>query len=323
MTPGLLAYHRYFVACVLIAGTCICCFTTLPPSASASSFEATLESVVSVLPTWPPQIRRLEEPEGSGVIIRDGRTVITARHVVDKALQIRVRTRAGKILRAELIGGDPATDIAVLRIAEALTPLEVITEAPRLGDRVCSAGNAFGLGLSLTCGSVSGLNRSGIGFNPIEDFIQTDAAINPGVSGGALINDKGEFIGLVSAIFTKKSDANIGVNFAVSGELLNRVIPDLVERGRVDWPKFGFRATNFPSKEGLGVMGAQIRFINQNSAAERAGLSVGDVVLFAGERRVRTASDLISAIALQSRGSQLKLEITRNKQRTKLEYKVE
>ena len=316
-------YRRYLNRCVLIAGACLYGFAGPSDSASANNFKEALQSVVSVLPSWPPQIRRLEEPEGSGVVIGDGRTIVTARHVIDKALQIRVRTRAGNILKADLIGDDQATDIAVLRIAETLEPLEVVREAPELGDRVCAVGNAFGLGLSLTCGSVSGINRTGVGFNPIEDFIQTDAAINPGASGGALVNNRGEFIGLISAIFTKKSDANIGVNFAVSGELLNRVLPGLVANGKVDWPKFGFRASNFPGKNNIGLMGAQIKLIARDSAAERAGLSVGDIILSAGKRRTRKASDLISAIALKSRGAQLKLELIRNKQISRLEYTIE
>ena len=143
-------------------------------------------------------------------------------------------------LAAEIIGRDPLTDIALLKIDMDL-PLLIPGPEPALGDKVCALGNPSGLGLSLSCGVVSALHRTGTGFNPMEDFIQTDAAVNPGGSGGALLDGDDRLVGLVSAIFTKDSDANIGVNFAASHALVMRVTEDLAAHGRVIRGKSGLR----------------------------------------------------------------------------------
>ena len=280
-------------------------------SAAAQPLDAAMRSVVSVLPEWPPDLRRIEEPEGSGVVVLDGKTIVTALHVVDKARAIHVRTRDGRILKARLGGRDRATDIATLSIDTALPPIAMKPETPGLGDRVCAIGNAFGLGLSVTCGVVSGLNRAGIGFNRVEDFVQTDAAVNPGASGGALVTDKGEFVGLLSAIFTKKSDANIGVNFAVSAPLTQDVARQLRDRGRVKRPISGMRLERVPATGETGTLGARVVSMRPGSLAERAGLAEGDIIVRAGGRRVRKPADFVSAMSLLLRADELEIEIVR------------
>ncbi|MGD9867715.1 MAG: S1C family serine protease, partial [Hyphomicrobiales bacterium] len=169
-----------------VAMALLCAAAAAQPAVASPPLETALRSVVSVLPDWPPDARRTEEPEASGVVLLDGTTVVTALHVVDRATSVRVRTADGDILKAEIAGRDKATDIAVLKLPSALAPMAVGETAPAIGDRVCAIGNAFGLGLSVTCGVVSAVNRAGTGFNGIEDFVQTDAAVNPGASGGAL-----------------------------------------------------------------------------------------------------------------------------------------
>ncbi|MDA7946859.1 MAG: trypsin-like peptidase domain-containing protein [Hyphomicrobiaceae bacterium] len=271
-----------------------------------------MRSVVSVLPEWPPDARRSEEPEGSGVVVLDGKTIVTALHVVDRARSVRIRTRDGKILKARLSGRDRATDIATLTIDTALPPITPGDGEPHLGDRVCAIGNAFGLGLSVTCGVVSGLNRAGVGFNRVEDFVQTDAAVNPGASGGALVTDKGEFVGLLSAIFTKTSDANIGVNFAVSARMANDIARNLREHGRVGRPISGMRMEAAPGEGETGVLGARVVSMRPGSRAERAGLLAGDVIVRAGGRRVRKPADFVSAMSLLLRADELEVEVIRD-----------
>ena len=181
----------------------------------AEGLRHVMQSVVSVLPRVPQSKRNNDEPEGSGVVVFDGRYVVTALHVVKHAREVVIRSLDGEIMRAEILGRDKATDLALLEIAKALKPVRFGRD-PEVGSQVCAIGNAFGLGLSLSCGMVSAIHRTGTGFNPVEDFVQTDAAVNPGYSGGALVNRGGELVGMLSAIFTKSGEGSIGVNFAVS-----------------------------------------------------------------------------------------------------------
>ncbi len=192
-------------------------------------------SVVSVQPTWPGYDRpgfgapAGTAPEGTGVAVIESGLIVTAAHVVARATDIMVRDHEGNQIAAEVLAIDGASDIALLRIDTPTRPIVFAPERPATGAHVCAIANAFGLDLSITCGIVSANARSGIGFNPIEDFIQTDAAVNPGASGGALIDEEGRLVGMLSAIFTKESDANAGVNFAVSTELLRRRIDRMLK----------------------------------------------------------------------------------------------
>jgi S1-C subfamily serine protease len=283
----------------------------VPCIAVAQGLDRAMQSVVSVLPEWPPDARRLEEPEASGVVVLDGRTIVTALHVVDKALTVRVRTIDGDILAARLKGRDRATDIAILEIDAPLPAIAPASGDPGLGERVCAIGNAFGLGLAVTCGVVSGVHRAGVGFNAVEDFVQTDAAVNPGASGGALVSGDGKFVGLLSAIFTKRSDANIGINFAVSAGLTNEVARQLRENGRVRRPVSGARLEQVPAGGETGRLGARVVEMRPGSLAERAGLKQGDVILRAGGRRVRKPEDFVSAMAQLLSAEALDVEIMR------------
>ena len=293
----------------------------LPNTAAAQSLDQAMRSVVSVLPEWPPDAKRLEEPEGSGVVVLDGQTIVTALHVVDKALSIRVRTIGGDILSAKLTGRDRATDIATLKIGKALPAIASVDKEPELGERVCAIGNAFGLGVSISCGVVSGVHRAGVGFNRVEDFVQTDAAVNPGSSGGALVTSKGKFVGLLSAIFTKTSDANIGINFAVSAGLTNAVASQLRKRGRVKRPISGMRLEPVPPKGETGRLGARIVSLRSGMIGERAGLKAGDIIIRAGGRRVRKPADFVSAMTGLLSSDALEIEIDRGGATHKLHLK--
>lgn len=302
----------------LFAGVLV---AVLPFTVSAQSLDQAMQSVVSVLPQWPPDNRKLEEPEGSGVVVLDGQTIVTALHVVDKALSIRVRTIGGDIFTAKLTGRDRATDIATLKIEKALPPIELADGEPELGSKVCAIGNAFGQGLSITCGVVSGVHRAGLGFNRVEDFVQTDAAVNPGASGGALVSEKGKFVGLLSAIFTKTSDANIGVNFAVSAGLTDIVARQLSDGGRVKRTISGLKLEQVPAKGETGRLGARIVSLRSGMIGERAGLKAGDIILSAGGRRVRKPADFVSAMTGLLRSDSLEIEIDRGGATHKLHLK--
>jgi len=191
------------------------------------------EAVVSVLPTWegfnrpsfgaPPGVA----PEGSGVVIAQNGNdafILTAAHVVSRAIEVAVRSHNGDFSEAEIVGVDEARDLALLRARMRIEPVQINPEMPEIGTHVCVIANAFGLGLSFSCGVVSATGRSGIGFNAIEDFIQTDAAVNPGASGGALVDAEGKLVGMVDAIFTKEADIDAGVNFAVSARMIAETI---------------------------------------------------------------------------------------------------
>lgn len=288
----------------------------------AQAFEPeVLDSVVSVLPLWPghaqggaPNLPPGAAPEGTAVAIRAGGYLVTALHVVDRAVEISVRLPDGRQVAAQLIGRDRASDLAVIKIEADLPLLEDAPE-PALGAPVCAVGNQFGLNLSVTCGVVSALHRSGTGFNPIEDFVQTDATVNPGASGGALVDGQGRLVGMLSAIFTKNSDADIGINFAASIQLVQRVVADLIAHGRVIRARSGLRVADLEKDERATFAGARVAAVTPGGAAEQAGLLAGDLVMSIDGRRVRKASDVTSAFSLRRPGESAMVTVLRGDQR--------
>lgn len=300
----------------LLATAVILALCGVVAEARALSPEA-LRSVVSVLPEWPREDlpttgrdARPLEPEGSAVAVLPGGYLATSAHVLGRASRIRVRLDDGRLFNADIVGADDATDIALLRIPVDL-PVPPAGPEPALTAPVCAAGNAFGLDLSVTCGVVSALHRSGTGFNAIEDFIQTDAAVNPGASGGALFDAEDRLIGLVSAIFTKGSDANIGVNFAASLALVMRVVVDLKEHGRVLRARSGVRVEDARPEEGAPVAAPRVTEIAPKGAAEGAGLKQGDIVVAIAGRRIARASDVAAAFYLRRPGERVEVTVVR------------
>ena len=273
----------------------------LPAPAYALPAE-TLGSVVSVLPVWPGRPERSAggrpgaAPEGSGVVLKPG-LVATAWHAVGPARRIDIRLSDGRILPARPVASDAASDIALLRVEARLRPIE-IAPAPQLAEPVCAIANAYGLGLSVTCGVVSALNVTDAGFNAVEDFVQTDAAANPGSSGGALVDRQGRLVGMMSAIFASAGDTDIGINFAVSTELLMRVVEALLADGKVAYPSPGWRLEAAGRGRPAEAAAPVVRAVGAGGPADRAGIRPGDRVLKIGERRVRTPRDAIAAFAV-------------------------
>jgi S1-C subfamily serine protease len=273
--------------------------------------EQAMLSVVSVLPQWAGRPPSAEEPEGSGVVVADGRLVLTADHILGNPVDVRIRTTQGDIRSARILDRDSATDLALLALDTPLPALRFVDQI-QIGDPVCALGNAFGLGVSATCGTVSAVERSGAGFNTIEDFIQTDAAVNPGMSGGALIDHDGNLVGVLSAIFTKRSDANIGVNFAVSARLAEIAVTRLRSGTNTTWPALDARLRPHPSRGATGRLGAVVVDVTPGTAAGRAGLRAADVIIEAGGRRVRGPDDVVAAFALAAGEDGLALSVLRS-----------
>ena len=194
-----------------------------------ATWSAAAPSVVVIEPTWPGYNRPGfgappgTAPAGTGIFIGTGdrsNHLVTAAHVIARATEIEIVTEDGMSHAAAVIAVDNQRDIAILETKLKRRPITLRLTDPAIGEHGCAIGNSFGLGLSISCGVVSAIHRKQIGFNPIEDFVQTDAAINPGGSGGALVDADGRLIGMIDGIFTKEADIDAGVNFAVSVPLL-------------------------------------------------------------------------------------------------------
>ncbi|MGB0674510.1 MAG: S1C family serine protease [Candidatus Puniceispirillaceae bacterium] len=194
-----------------------------------ATWSAAAPSVVVIEPTWPGYNRPGfgappgTAPAGTGIFIGTGDRsshLVTAAHVITRATEIEIVTEDGMRHAAAVIAVDNQRDIAILETKLKRRPITLRLTDPAIGEHGCAIGNSFGLGLSISCGVVSAIHRRQVGFNPIEDFVQTDAAINPGGSGGALVDADGRLIGMIDGIFTKEADIDAGVNFAVSVPLL-------------------------------------------------------------------------------------------------------
>lgn len=275
-----------------------------------SAFEIARKSVVTVLPIWPGRPANASEPEGSGVVIGDGYTVLTADHVLgpaQKQVPVLVRDDDGTSYRARVVARHKASDLAILQIDQKLPVLADRVSKLRLGEEVCAIGNAFGVGLSVSCGRVSAVHRAGVGFNAIEDFIQTDAAVNPGMSGGALVDLQGRFAGMLSAIFTKQSDANIGVNFAVDAKLVNVITDVLAKTGRFVPARTGVLLRAIPRKGEPGRQGVVVVKVVPGLTGDKSGFEPGDVLYQANGRRIRKPQDWLSVMAGRTPDEQVKV----------------
>ncbi len=256
---------------------------------------------------------------GSGVIVDAKRgLVITNHHVIKNADKIKVKLRDGSQLDATLVGEDPETDIAVIKIPAAnLSALPVSnSDHLRVGDFVAAIGNPFGLGQTVTSGIVSALGRTGLGIEGYEDFIQTDASINPGNSGGALVNLRGELIGINTAIFSQ-SGGNIGIGFAIPINMVKSVMEQLVEHGEVNRGMLGVQMQDLNPElaQAFGVdrtEGAVVAEVVPGSAAESAGFKPGDIILSINGRPAEGASAVRNQVGLLRVGDQVKFEILRD-----------
>jgi serine protease Do/serine protease DegQ len=263
--------------------------------------------------------RRETQSAGSGVIV-DAKNgyIITNAHVIQHAEEITVTLQDDRSFTAEIIGADPGSDIAVIKIEpDRLTDLPIAdSDDARVGDFVVAIGNPFGLGHTVTSGIISALGRSGLNPEGYEDFIQTDASINPGNSGGALVNLRGELVGVNSAILTR-GGGNIGIGFAIPSNMATSVKEQLVEFGEVRRGLLGVNIyTVTPDiAEAYGVDNVQGALVSQvvpGSAADKAGIVPGDIVTEVNGEKIKSATELRNAIGLLRIGDKADLRVVRD-----------
>jgi serine protease Do len=265
---------------------------------------------------------RINESLGSGVIIdASAGLVLTNHHVIDNADDVQVTLADGRTVKAEFIGSDRDTDIALIRIpADKLTALPLgNSDQLRVGDFVVAIGNPFGFSQTVTSGIVSAVGRSGIRGLGYQNFIQTDASINPGNSGGALVNLQGQLVGINTASFNPQGSmaGNIGLGLAIPSNLARDVVDQLVKHGVVVRGTLGVEAQNLTQQiaQGLGLneaRGALVTRVLAGSGAAAAGLRPGDVVVSANGQRVDSAQALHNIEGLAPVGSTLTLDIRRD-----------
>lgn len=277
------------------------------------------------------QMPRGEAPErqglGSGFIISSDGKIVTNHHVVEGAETVTVKLADGRSFEATVVGTDPSTDIAVLKI-EADVDLPAVSfgtsETMRVGDEVVAVGNPFGLGGTVTSGIISAKSRN-INAGPLDDFIQTDAAINRGNSGGPLFNNDGEVIGVNTAILSP-GGGSVGIGFAVPSDLVQEVVADLSDDGTVSrgWLGVQIRPMSAEIAQVLGYdapKGAVIEAVTDDSPAAEAGLQQGDIVLTFGNTDITDLRDLTRAVAqtqpdekasvtVWRKGSEVTLDVT-------------
>jgi serine protease DegQ len=274
--------------------------------------------------------RRNQAGLGSGVIVAPEGYLLTNHHVVDGATDIEVQLADGRSTPARLVGSDPETDIAVLKIEPpegAALPSVVIGDvgSVRVGDAVLAIGNPFNVGQTVTAGIVSALDRNNAG-TQFQNFIQTDAAINPGNSGGALVDAEGRLVGINTAIFSR-SGGSLGIGFAVPVDTATNVMQQLVAGGSVrrGWIGVELRELTPELAESLALAvkdGVLITGVLQNGPAARGGVRPGDVVVEVAGQPVRQSRDLLSAVAALAPGSRAELVVQRGDQRQRVAVEV-
>ena len=271
-----------------------------------------------------PSRQRMLSSLGSGVIVSDDGYVLTNHHVIRGADQIQVALRDGRETLAEVIGTDPESDLAVLRIDLESLPVIELTDTTRIavGDVSLAIGNPFGVGQTVTMGIISATGRSHLGLNAYEDFIQTDAAINPGNSGGALVNAEGALIGINTAIFSR-SGGSQGIGFAIPANLARNILEELVTRGRVvrGWMGIEAQELNQELAASFGLQtpaGVIIAGVVPDGPADRAGLQPGDVLLEVDGKPVIDPRRTMSDIAAVPPGTRLPLTVVRGGERLEM-----
>ena len=262
---------------------------------------------------------------GSGVIISPDGYILTNNHVVEGADDIEVTLTDSRQAKAQVIGTDPETDLAILKISLDKLPVIVLGNSDQIavGDRVLAIGNPFGVGQTVTSGIISALGRSQLGITTFENFIQTDAAINPGNSGGALVDINGNLVGINTAIYSR-SGGSMGIGFAIPVSTAKMVLDGIVKDGKVTRGWIGVEpnelspelAETFGVKADAGVI---ITGVLQAGPAALAGMRPGDVIVKVGDKAIRNVSELLTAVAALKPGVATEFEVRRSENSVELE----
>ncbi len=270
--------------------------------------------------------QRTQNSLGSGVVADSEGHILTNNHVVEGADQVEVALNDGRKLPARIIGTDPETDLAVLKVdARNLVPITwARSDNLQVGDYVLAIGNPFGVGQTVTMGIVSALGRSNLGINVLESFIQTDAAINPGNSGGALVDVNGHLIGINSAIYSKNG-GSLGIGFAIPESIVRQVMEQLVAHGAVARGWLGIEPQDIAADaaQALGLQGGvYVAGLVRGSPGERAGLRPGDVLLALNGSPIQSSTQALALFAGTHPGQEVRLKIQRNGREQTLQIPV-
>ncbi len=262
---------------------------------------------------------------GSGVIMSASGYILTNNHVVERADEIEVILNDSRHARAEVIGTDPDSDLAVLKIDLDRLPAIVLgnSDTLQVGDQVLAIGNPFGVGQTVTGGIVSALGRNQLGINTFENFIQTDAAINPGNSGGALVDTHGNLLGINTAIYSR-SGGSMGIGFAIPVSTAKMVMEGIVKDGQVTRGWIGVEPNELSPElaETFGIKatsGVIITGVLQNAPAAKAGIRPGDVITAVSGKPVNNVSELLSSVASLKPGATSKFSLLRQDERVELD----
>ncbi|MDB6043759.1 MAG: hypothetical protein JWM63_2310 [Gammaproteobacteria bacterium] len=266
----------------------------------------------------PRYRQRIERSLGSGVIVDESGHIVTNHHVIANADTVRVQLADGRVADAHIVGRDPDTDLAVLKVD--LKPLPIASfgrsDQLKVGDVVLAIGNPIGLSQTVTHGIVSATSRQQLGIAPLEDFIQTDAPINFGNSGGALVDSSGALIGINTAIVAKNLGVE-GIGFAIPVNMVRGVLGDIIAHGRVIRGWIGIVPEDVSDEQaaqlGLSQGGVLIANLYVGSPAQQAGLQPGDIVLSIGGATLHSAQDALARIASEKPGSVLPIKVLRGK----------
>ena len=276
---------------------------------------------------FPQQTQRVASL-GSGVIVNGDGYILTNHHVVAAADEIEVLLSDGRSAPAKIVGSDPETDLAVIRVGLKQLPTITFGDAAKVevGDVVLAIGNPFGVGQTVTMGIVSALGRSHLGINTFENFIQTDAPINPGNSGGALVDIQGNLIGVNSAIFSK-SGGSQGIGFAIPESLAQQVLRQIIQHGEVTrgWLGVSMRdmdpetaqAFNLPNVGGTLVVG-----VLRNGPADRAGIQPGDILQAVDGKALPDPTALLAYVAQLAPGTQAQVTVLRKNKESKVKVTI-
>ncbi len=272
--------------------------------------------------------RQQQSSLGSGVIVSQQGFILTNHHVVESADEIQVALADGRNVPAKLVGADPETDLAVLRIDLKNLPAMTfgISENIKIGDVVLAIGNPFGVGQTVTMGIVSAVGRSHLGINTFENFIQTDAAINPGNSGGALIDVSGNLIGINSAIYSR-SGGNQGIGFTIPVSLAKKIMEQIIQKGVVTRGWIGVEVQDvtpeLADSFNLGTQqGALIAGVLRDAPADKADIHPGDVVVDIAGKQVTDSSELLNLISDLPPGKSAKITIIRTQKAITVEVNI-
>lgn len=250
---------------------------------------------------------------GSGVIVSEDGYIVTNAHVIEKADEITVAFNDGRKSRARVIGSDPDSDLAVIKVdMTGLTPLGFRELPIRVGDLALAIGNPFGVGQTVTQGIISATGRTGLGVNKFEDFIQTDAAINPGNSGGALVDAHGELVGINTVIFSR-SGGSMGIGFAIPTVLVEQVMNALIKDGRVSrgWLGIEIQSQLRDPTQLETTTGVEVLNVIAQGPAAKSGLKVGDIILTIDGVEMTDANGLIQYVARKPPQTELNVQILR------------